>query len=144
MREIEGVTAEAQARRRWFHDDYFDLFVWQDQGGEVTLFELCYGTDSSGRALVWHKGRGFFHDGAGGSHGEVIGAGTAGSDPVLSRLASAAGSLPDEIRTPVIEYVREFVEKNPGVPSRRKRFRRAAWQQKNPGQSGDTAESNTA
>ncbi len=135
MREIEGVTAEAQARRRWFHDDYFDLFVWQDRGGEVTVFELCYGAASSERALVWHKGRGFFHDGAQSGEGEVIGTGAGASDPVLSRLTSAAGSLPDEIRTPVITYVREFVEKKVSVPSRRKRFRRADWQQKKPAQS---------
>lgn len=136
MREIEGVSADAEARRRWFHDDYFDLFVWQDRRGEITLFELCYGAASSERALVWHRGRGFFHDGAGSSEGEVIGTGSAGTDPVLSRLTSASGSLPDEIRTPVMEYVREFVEKKPVMLSRRKRFRRADWQQKNPGKSG--------
>lgn len=132
MREIEGVTAEAQARRRWFHDDYFDLFVWQNDGGDVTLFQLCYGTASSDRALVWYKDRGFYHDGAEAGKGEVIGAGSVTSDPVLTRLASAAGELPDEIRRPVIECVREFVEKKPQVPARRKQFRRADWQQKKP------------
>jgi hypothetical protein len=130
MREIEGVTAEATARRRWFHDNYFDLFVWQNEGGDVMLFELCYGTDSSERALVWHKDRGFFHDGVEEGSGEVIGTGPAGSDPVLSRLTSVAAALPDEIRRPVIKFVREFVEKKPGARARRKQFRRADWQQK--------------
>jgi len=142
MREIEGVTAEAEARRRWFHDDYFDLFVWQDGGGELTVFELCYGAGSSERALVWHKGRGFFHDGAHGGKDEIIGAGAAGSDPVLSRLTSAAGSLPDEIRMPVIACVREFVESNPAVPARRKRFRRADWQQEKPAGTGRSTADN--
>ena len=62
MKEIFGVADDPPARRRWFHDDYFDLFVWQADG-EVTLFQLCYGTDSADRALVWDKRRGFFHDG---------------------------------------------------------------------------------
>jgi hypothetical protein len=131
MREIEGVSADAESRRRWFHDDYFDLFVWQDNGGQVTLFELCYGADASGRALVWYKDRGFFHDGVGkGDVGEVIGMGTATDDPVLSRLTAAAGTLPEDIRRPVLACVREFVEKKPRIPARRKRFRRAEWQQK--------------
>ena len=62
MKEIFGVADDPPARRRWFHDEYFDLFVWQ-AGGEVTLFQLCYGVDSAERALVWDKSRGFFHDG---------------------------------------------------------------------------------
>ena len=135
MREIEGVTAEEKARRRWFHDDYFDLFVWQNDGGDVTLFQLCYGTASSDRALVWYKDKGFFHDGVEAGEGEVIGTGSAASDPVLERLSSAAGTLPDEIRRPVIDCVRKFIETKPAVPSRRKQFRRAEWQQKKPASS---------
>ena len=56
LKEIHGVADDPPARRRWFHDDFFDLFVWQT-GGEVTLFQLCYGLDSSDRALVWDKAR---------------------------------------------------------------------------------------
>ena len=52
LKEILGVADDPPARRRWFHDDFFDLFVWQAEG-EVTLFQLCYGVDSSDRALVW-------------------------------------------------------------------------------------------
>jgi hypothetical protein len=63
MQEILGVTDEPGAHRRWFHDDYFDLFVWQAEGGELVQFQLCYGIDSSERALVWHKSGGFFLDG---------------------------------------------------------------------------------
>jgi len=130
MREIEGVTGEGQARRRWFHDDYFDLFVWQTADGEVTLFQLCYGPGSSGRALVWDKARGFFHDGAQSGDGDVIGTSATSRDPVLSRFASAAAGLPEEVQQPVLAKAREFVEKKPAVPARRQRFRRADWQQR--------------
>src|SRR5216110_1285702 len=60
LREIHGLTDDPPAKRRWFHDDFFDLFVWQAKG-EVTLFQLCYGIDSSEHALVWDRQRGFFH-----------------------------------------------------------------------------------
>jgi hypothetical protein len=68
MKEIQGVTDEPQARRRWFHDEYFDLFVWQpnageSNAGELVAFQLCYGRDASEQALVWEQGIGFFHDG---------------------------------------------------------------------------------
>ncbi|HSD52716.1 MAG TPA: hypothetical protein VLC47_01040, partial [Burkholderiales bacterium] len=62
LREIEGIADEPRTRRRWFHDEYFDLFVWQTDVGEITLFQLCYGIDASERALVWHRVGGFFHD----------------------------------------------------------------------------------
>lgn len=134
MREILGVADEPRTRRRWFHDDYFDLFVWQTTGGEVTLFQLCYGIGSSERALVWHKYGAFFHDGAAarGSK-EIIGAGSSrgkavAEDPVLARFEAAASSVPEDIRRVVMERLREYVEKKPAAPSRRKRFRRADWQ----------------
>lgn len=139
MREILGVAPDTSARRRWFHDDYFDLFVWQVASGEVTSFQLCYGIDSSERALVWQHQRGFFHDGIRGSAvtGEVIGsgvarAGQASPDPVVARFDAASGALPGEVRAAVAARIREYVEKQPPVEARRERFRRADWQ-KRPG-----------
>lgn len=136
MREILGVADEPRTRRRWFHNDYFDLFVWQTTSGEVTLFQLCYGIGSSERALVWHKYGAFFHDGSN-SRGskEIIGAGFVpgkplSADPVISRFESAAHSLPDDIRRVVTERIREYVENKPETPMRRKRFRRADWQKR--------------
>jgi hypothetical protein len=115
LKEIHGVTDDPPARRRWFHDDFFDLFVWQ-AGSEVTLFQLCYGVDSSGRALVWDAGRGFFHDGP------------AASREVVARFEEAMGGLPPELRTPIREKIHEFAGRSLEVTSRRKKFRRAAWQ----------------
>ena len=51
FREILGVADDPPARRRWFHDDYFDLFVWQTKG-EITLFQLCYGIGTNERAII--------------------------------------------------------------------------------------------
>jgi hypothetical protein len=114
LKEIIGVADDPPAQRRWFHDDYFDLFVWQAQG-ELTLFQLCYGPDSSDRALVWDRERGFFHDGP------------PEERELVTRFDDAATALPEDIRQEVRVKVHEFARR-PEVPSRRKKFRRASWQ----------------
>ena len=115
LKEILGVADVPPARRRWFHADDFDLFVWQT-GGEVTLFQLCYGGDSSDRALVWDKSRGFFHDGP------------PAPEEVVSRFDDAATGLPEDIRSDIRQKLHEFAGRRLAVTSRRKQFRRAAWQ----------------
>ena len=82
----------------------------------VTLFQLCYGVDSSDRALVWDKARGFFHDGP------------PAPDEVVTRFDDAATALPADIRGDIREKIHEFVGRRIAVTSRRKAFRRAAWQ----------------
>jgi hypothetical protein len=119
MKEILGLSDDPPARKRWFHDDYFDLFVWESDG-EVMLFQLCYGNDTKERALVWDRKRGFFHDGS-------I-AGAPSSEEVAARFEAAAQSLPEPIRRTVKERIGEFAGQKDAVPSRRKRFRRAEWQ----------------
>ena len=63
LREIRGVEQRnPQRTRRWFQDDYFDLYLWQDRAGEVLRFQLCYERDSPReRALEWERRRGFQH-----------------------------------------------------------------------------------
>jgi hypothetical protein len=121
MHEILGVADEADVHRRWFHDDYFDLFVWQSDGGELVQFQLCYGLDSSERALVWHRDGGFYLDGEKAS-------GSSKGEPLVARFDAASRSLPEEIRLATSARVHEFVEKKDATPARRKRFRRASWQ----------------
>jgi hypothetical protein len=120
LREIEGVADEPRTRRRWFHDDDFDLFLWETGEGEVTLFQLCYGAGASERALVWHRDGGFFHDGAV--------PGPAVADPVIARFEAAAHSLPRKVRRVVSQRVREYLEGKASAASRRRRFRREGWQ----------------
>jgi len=140
LREISGVRQdEPQTMRRWFHSDYFDLFVWQAPDGEVLSFQLCYGIDTSERALVWRRELGFFHDGV------ELGEGRPGRGPehfeadglfpataVAARFAREAEGVPQEIRNFVISRVREFGRLHPYPKSRRRRFRRADWQQRKP------------
>jgi hypothetical protein len=130
MHEILGVTDEPGVHRRWFHDDYFDLFVWQSGGGELVQFQLCYGIDSSERALVWHKRGGFFLDGVEpGKSGksEVLGAKSTG-DPLVTRFDAASHTLPEDIRAAMTARLHEFAKTKDATPARRKSFRRASWQ----------------
>jgi len=143
MREIHGVTQDgSEVQRRWFHDDYFDLFVWQSDQGEITSFQLCYGADSNERALVWHKHHGWFQDGnkavepvpreiLSTAHAPAGLAGADAADSIASRFEFAAGTLPDTIRTAVAARIREYAEQA-AVTARRTKVRRAAWQKNKP------------
>lgn len=119
MREILGLGDEAPLRRRWFHDEYFDLFVWQDALGALARFELCYGAGASERALVWLGGERLFHDGAPGAAPDL--------QVLLQRFERAGGGLPAEVRREVLARIREYAAR-PGA--RRAGYRRAAWQQR--------------
>ena len=123
LKEILGVTDDPPAKRRWFHDEYFDLFVWQTDLGEVTLFQLCYGIDVSERALVWHRVGGFFHDGAGPATPSA-------AEKVAARFEVAAQALPQNISQAVTERIREYLASEQPAAARRKRFRRDDWQKR--------------
>ncbi len=132
LKEIFDVLQDdPSSRRRWFHDDYFDLFV-REAGGELEEFELCYGVPSNEQALVWSRGRGYFHDGEAGS-GDFIGAGLGSgdsldADPIIARFERAAAGLPDALRLALSARLREYALQNAEGSARRKRFRRAGWQ----------------
>ena len=123
LKEILGVTDDPPAQRRWFHDEYFDLFVWQTDVGDITLFQLCYGIDTSERALVWHRVGGFFHDGAGPATPSA-------AEKVAARFEVAAQALPQNISQAVTERIREYLASEQPAAARRKQFRRADWQKR--------------
>ena len=121
LHEIVGLADEPPAKRRWFHDEYFDLFVWQAFNGEVLHFELCYGIHASEQAVIWHRQTGFFHDGDWGK--EPV-------EALVERFEKVAPTLPKPIRHLIGATLNEFVRKAEEVPSRRQTFRRAPWQKK--------------
>lgn len=133
LQEISDISQDDPSiLRRWFHDDYFDLFVLQ-AGGELDAFELCYGIDSDERALVWSRAGGYFHDGGTSASGEFIGAQLASgdpleADPVIARFESAVAGLPDALRLALMTRLREYALQNAEGLARRARFRRAGWQ----------------
>jgi hypothetical protein len=131
LREILDVMQDdASSVRRWFHDDYFDLYT-REKGGEVVAFELCYGIHAYERALAWIRDRGFYHDGE--PSGDFIGAGlrpgdALEADPIIARFIVSAGGLPEALRAALEARVREFALDNAEGSARRARFRRPDWQ----------------
>ncbi|MGH8676771.1 MAG: hypothetical protein ACREUQ_00265 [Burkholderiales bacterium] len=64
LREIPGVRQDqAAVTRRWFQDDYFDLFVWIGSADEPVSFQLCYNRLKTERVLGWSRESGYMHCG---------------------------------------------------------------------------------
>jgi len=62
LREIAGVRQDqAELRRRWFQDDYLDLFVWLDRSAELRAFQLAYDRSGDEHLLEWEHARGYLH-----------------------------------------------------------------------------------
>ena len=62
MREIGSVRQDSErGYRRWFQDDYFDVFVWQDAQGRPIAFQLCYDRANAEGAISWSETHGFGH-----------------------------------------------------------------------------------
>jgi hypothetical protein len=133
LREIPDVVQDdPSCRRRWFQDDYFDLFVLETDG-ELAAFELCYDIRSNERALAWSRTGRYFHDGGTSPSGDFIGAqlgsGDAiGADPIIARFERAAADLPESLRRALTARLREYALQNAEGVARRGRFRRAGWQ----------------
>jgi hypothetical protein len=63
LREMARVRQhDPLLRRRWFRDDYFDIFTWQTADGGFIGFQLCYDLPARERALSWHVSRGYAHE----------------------------------------------------------------------------------
>jgi len=62
LREIGSIRQDStRGARRWFQDDYFDLFVWQDAAGRTIAFQLCYDRNRGEGAISWSEDQGFTH-----------------------------------------------------------------------------------
>ena len=57
VRQING-----EPRRRWFTNEYFDLYVWLDEGDDIVGFQLCYEKLANERSLTWMREFGYTHD----------------------------------------------------------------------------------
>ncbi len=142
LREIRGVLQDdPSSERRWFHDDYFDLFVRQT-GEELLAFELCYSIHSNEQALVWRRTQGYFHDGGTSPSGDFIGARLAPgdpleADPIIARFELAARELPEALHLALNARLREYALQNADGTARRTHFRRADWQRTGGGQKED-------
>ena len=62
LREISAVLQDQPGLlRRWFQDDYFDLFVWLTPDHVLRAFQLAYQRTLDERVLEWSRESGFVH-----------------------------------------------------------------------------------
>ena len=62
LREISRVAQRPKEdRRRWFRDDYFDIFTWHGADGSLSAFQLCYDLAGYERALSWRAAGSYSH-----------------------------------------------------------------------------------
>ena len=118
LREIAAVRQDsAETRRRWFQDDFFDLFVWQGRDGEFVAFQLCYDIKVSERALSWKKDKGYTHDRI--DSGEqaqqrmkmsplMVADGVFPLYSIAPRFESAAAAIDADIRAFILARLREY------------------------------------
>jgi hypothetical protein len=54
LREIPRVRQDRPGlKRRWYQDDFFDLYTWNSADGTLVSFQLCYDVRGRERALTW-------------------------------------------------------------------------------------------
>ena len=114
--EIANVAQhDAALRRRWFRDDYFDIFIWQDARDAVVAFQICYDLPNQERVLSWRAAGGYTHDRVDGGE----------SSPEKNRTPIM---IPDGV-LPLIAVLTEFDQRaaglEPGVRDRLRRLLRA-------------------
>ena len=101
LREMAHVRQQdPQLRRRWFRDDYFDLFTWQGPDGGIVGFQLCYDLPSFERVLSWREAKGY-------SHHQVDG-GEASPYKNMTPIMTLDGVMP--LSTVLAEYDNRSVE----------------------------------
>lgn len=62
LREILAVCQDKPGlKRRWYQDDFFDLYTWHTRLGRLSAFQLCYDVRARKRALAWSRKNGFTH-----------------------------------------------------------------------------------
>lgn len=113
MRQISGET-----HRRWFSSEGLDLIVWQEPGGPLAGFQLCY-TLGSGeeRALTWTLRDGYSHERLDDGEGGVMSFkmtpillpdGVFEKDRVISLFRLESTSLEPGLSSEIIRRLQEY------------------------------------
>ena len=117
LREILAVRQDnPELRRRWFQDDFFELYTWQARDGTLAGFQLCYDVRGRERAVTWHRAHGFSHNRIdyGSSRGRMKGTPLLAGDGrfphrfVRSRFIRHAATLDATMRSFILDKMREF------------------------------------
>jgi hypothetical protein len=116
LQEITAAKQDGKDRKRWFRDDTFDVYVWQNGKGEFTTLQLCYDRSHDERVMRWSKAKGYSHeriDAPETKPGRAMSAilvvdGMFPADIVLERFRGVAGQMPHEIAVFVEKKIRAY------------------------------------
>ena len=117
LREIPGVRQDRPGlTRRWYQDEFFDLYTWHAPDRALVSFQLCYDVRGRERALSWQREHGFSHNEIDGGDGGRLGRMTpiltgAGQFPhrfVRQRFAREARELDALTRDLIVAKMREY------------------------------------
>ena len=62
LNEFSNIGQEKEGYRRIFLDEDFELYIWYNQeGGDIVGFQLCYNLRNDEHSLTWIKGKGYSH-----------------------------------------------------------------------------------
>jgi len=114
LREIVPTSQHpGEPRRRWFYSADFDLYVWQDEAGDILAFQLCYDKGRGEHAFYWKRNKGFSHlrvqdgedSGLSSETPILVADGLFDAAPVLAAFIAEADELPSAIRNFVTKYI---------------------------------------
>ena len=106
LREIQARQLPGEPARRWFTSPDIDLFVWLDEAGAPTAFQLCYDKQSREHALTWTPAAGYTHMGVDGGESRpgrykgtpiLVANGSIDVEGILGQLRSQAEAVPPEL-----------------------------------------------
>lgn len=130
LREIgAGRQDGSRGVRRWFQDEYFDLYLWHDASGAPVAFQLCYDRARNEGAITWSRGAGYGHDrvDAGDDSPKRLmtpilrADGTPPYFRIYDRFLAACGGCPREVRGFVTARLGEYRFELFGTPRRPRR-----------------------
>ena len=117
LNEIKEVKQyESGKHRRWFHDDFFDLYTWEGTDGTLQGFQLCYAKLGKERALRWSPEAGYSHEGVDAPEdkpGRAMSAlfvadGAFDANNVGTIFENAALEMPEKFRSFVLDRIRAY------------------------------------
>lgn len=118
------LNRDNDKRKRWFQNDYFDLFTWQDNSGNITSFQLCYDRLWNEHVICWDCKNGFEHFRV--DDGEVspcknmspifIKEGIFPYHEVMSQFVQSSQQINEDIRVFIIQKMDEYVQDKSWTP----------------------------
>ena len=130
LREIgSGRQDGNRGVRRWFQDEYFDLYLWHDASGALIGLQLCYDRNRKEGAITWDIRSGFGHDqvddGERGPYSTMTPILRADGAPpyfrIYDRFLAACAQCPNAVRDFVIDRLREYRVVLYGAPRKPRR-----------------------